>query len=72
MRKYNYSGIFQAVPGTRSGSPPGDVDVAARILAALLGLQEQAEPSDDDLNVYREALSVARTVFIHPRHKEHM
>lgn len=52
------------MPGTRLGRPPGDADVAARVLAALLGLQERARPSDEELDVCKEALY---TLFRHYR-----
>lgn len=51
-------------PGARLGRPPGDADVAGRVLAALLGLQERTRPSDEELDVYKEAL---RTLFRHYR-----
>jgi len=42
--------------GSRLGSPPGDADVGARVLAALMGLRERGRPSDEELDVYRDAL----------------
>jgi hypothetical protein len=53
----DFSGHLKAsVPGPRLGRPAGDADVAARVLAALRGLQARTRPSDAALDVYRDAM----------------